>query len=224
MKISQRGIDLVKKFEGFSATAYKCPAGVWTIGYGSTDGVKQGDTIAKADAEKRLISELGYFERVIEKHVKAQLTQCQFDALVSFVYNVGEKAFVRSTMLKKLNSGDYISATSQFKRWDKAGGKVLQGLVRRRRAEADLFDSQVSFSEMAQSVDSPDKPVMKSRTIAGSSIAAAATIAGEVVSEAKTQIEPLVGYSEHLRTAFVVVALIGVGLAIYAKLDDRRKA
>lgn len=224
MKISARGIDLIKQFEGFKAEAYKCPAGVWTIGYGFTSDVKQGDTIARSDADKRLISELGYYERVIEKHVKKPLTQSQFDALASFVFNIGEGAFVKSTMLKLLNKGDMVGASAQFSRWDKAKGMVLQGLVRRRRAEADLFDSQISESAMVQSVDAPDKPLSKSRTIAGSSIAATATIAGEVVNETKEHIEPLLPYAESLKTLFVVIALIGIGLAIYARIDDRRKA
>ena len=224
MKTSQRGIDLIKQVEGFRPTAYKCPAGVWTIGYGFTTDVKPGDTIAREDADRRLVSELGYYERVIEKHVKVSLSQAQFDALVSFVFNVGEKAFVKSTLLKKLNSGDYTGACAQFSRWNKAGGVVLQGLVRRRRSEADLFDSQISEASMPQAVDVADKPLSKSRTIVGSGVAASATVAGEIINETKNQVEAILPYAESLKLVFLILALAGIALAMYARWDEWRKA
>lgn len=139
MKVSDRCINLVSEFEGFRDAAYLCPANVWTIGYGFTKGVKKGDKITRADADKRLLAELNEFSDGVSRLVKVKLSQCQFDALVSFAFNVGIGALRDSTLLRLLNSGDYIGAANQFQRWNKAGGKVLAGLTRRRAAEKELF-------------------------------------------------------------------------------------
>lgn len=140
MKTGKRGIELIKEFEGFSRNPYLCPAGVWTIGYGSTKGVKKNTKpITKQDAEKLLINDLTDAERAVRSFVKVPLTQNQFDALVSFTFNLGAGALSRSTLLKMLNAGDY-DLESQFLRWVRAGGKILPGLARRRQAEADLFN------------------------------------------------------------------------------------
>ena len=140
MKVSQNGINLIKKHEGCSLTAYKCPAGVWTIGYGHTDGVKKGQKITRSQAEAFLKSDLKKFEKGVEKAVKVKLNQNRFDALISFTYNVGLGAFRSSTLLKKLNAGDYAGASKELLRWNKADGRVLMGLIRRRSDEKVLFD------------------------------------------------------------------------------------
>lgn len=144
MQISENGIALIKRFEGCSLTAYRCPAGVLTIGFGWThavDGkpIRPGMTIDQATADRLLKAGLVSFENDVLKIVKVKLTQGQFDALVSFAYNVGSRALSTSTLLKKLNAGDYKGAADQFLRWNKAGGKVLKGLTRRREAERELF-------------------------------------------------------------------------------------
>lgn len=139
MKTSQKGIDLIKKFEGCRLEAYRCPAGVWTIGYGHTKGVKDGMKISQAQAEEFLREDLRIFEKAVESCVKAPLSQNQFDALVSFCYNCGAEALRTSTLLKLLNEGKYFEAGEQFLRWNKAGGKVLVGLTRRREEEKTLF-------------------------------------------------------------------------------------
>lgn len=139
MKTSQNGINLIKQFEGCKLTAYKCPAGVWTIGYGHTKGVKKGQKITKEQAVNFLQDDLKTFENGVKKAVKIDLNQNQFDSLVSFTYNVGLGAFRTSTLLKKLNNKDYTGAAAEFQRWNKANGKVLNGLIRRRTAEAKLF-------------------------------------------------------------------------------------
>lgn len=225
MQISKEGIELIKDFEGFSAKAYQCSAGVWTLGYGSTDGVKNGDKITLGEAEKRLAQDLAYFEAEIDILVKVPLTQSQFDALVSFTYNVGVGALKKSTLLKRLNAGKYEEVPAQLMRWNKAGGKVLAGLVRRRQAEADLFNSDEPKQDepFAQKVDAPEKPLVKSRTMTGAGLAGVASVAGEVVTEAKDQIEPLVPYADSLKLIFVLLALLGVGLVIYARISDRKK-
>ncbi|WP_347252921.1 lysozyme [Leminorella grimontii] len=139
MITSQKGIDLIKTFEGCELKAYLCPAGVWTIGYGHTKGVKRGDEITATQAECYLRGDLVSFEADVNRLVRVPLTQGQFDALVSFAYNCGSRALSTSTLLRKLNARDYSSAADEFSRWNKAGGKELPGLTRRRAAERDLF-------------------------------------------------------------------------------------
>ena len=139
MKTSLEGIDLIKHFEGCELEAYKCPAGVWTIGYGHIKGVQEGDVITEQQADDMLVEELEEYESYIHNLVSCPLNQNQFDALVSWVYNLGSSNLQASPLLKVLNAGDYAGVPAQMLRWNKAGGKVLEGLTRRRQAEADLF-------------------------------------------------------------------------------------
>ena len=142
--ISKKGIDLIKEFEGIRLNAYDDGIGVWTIGIGTIrypNGVrvKHGDKITIEQAEQYLKHDLDSFENIINTKVKVPLTQNQFDALASLVYNIGATNFSNSTLLKKLNAKDYAGAADQFLRWNRAGGKVMNGLVRRREAERKLF-------------------------------------------------------------------------------------
>lgn len=142
MKISQACIDLVKRFEGFCGTAYRCPAGKLTLGYGHTDGVKVGDTITQEQAERQLAHDLSLYAAAILRALDAdeiEVTQGQLDALVSFAYNVGCTALLKSTLWRKLKDGDIQGAADEFGRWTKAGGIILPGLVKRRQAERNLF-------------------------------------------------------------------------------------
>jgi len=139
MILSNKGIELIKKFEGCRLKAYKCPAGVWTIGYGHTNNVRPDDVITQDEAEELLKRDLQVHEDNVKRLVKVPLTQGQFDALVSFEFNVGYGALANSTLLKVLNTGNYDAAAKQFKRWVYAGNKVLEGLVKRRIAETEMF-------------------------------------------------------------------------------------
>lgn len=145
MNISERGLDLIKEFEGFRAKPYRDAVGVPTIGYGNTfytDGRKVAMTdpaIDEAQATELLKAVVKRFESAVSAAVRVPLSQGQFDALVSFAYNVGVGNLQKSTLLRLLNSGDYTGATGQFARWNRAGGQVLAGLTRRRAAEAKLF-------------------------------------------------------------------------------------
>ena len=132
--------DIIKRFEGCKLTAYRCPADVWTIGYGSTRNVKEGMVISEAEAFARLMMDMQEAGEAVESYVKVPLNDNQFAALVSFVFNVGAGAFRKSTMLKMINSGQYLTAAEQFNRWTKAGNQVLPGLVKRRAAERALFE------------------------------------------------------------------------------------
>lgn len=144
MQTSDKGIALIKQFEGCKLTAYQDSVGVWTIGYGWTqpvDGkpIRAGMTIKQETAERLLKTGLVSYESDVSRLVKVGLTQWQFDALVSFTYNLGARSLSTSTLLRKLNAGDYAGASDEFLRWNKAGGKVLNGLTRRREAERALF-------------------------------------------------------------------------------------
>ena len=140
MKTSQQGLELIKRFEGFSEKPYLCPAKVWTIGYGSTHGIsKNTPPVTKEQAEELLRRDLREFEHDINEAVKVPLTQGQFDALVSLVYNIGSGAFRKSTLLRQLNQGKYDKVPYELARWNKAGGKILPGITRRRAAEAALW-------------------------------------------------------------------------------------
>lgn len=140
MITSDQGVDLIKRFEGCRLQAYRCPAGVWTIGFGHTGtDVTEGQRITAEEADRLLREDLAHIERRVRQLVTAPLTQNQFDAIVSFAYNVGLGALERSTLLKRLNTQDHRAAAAQFGLWTKASGRELPGLVRRRRAERDLF-------------------------------------------------------------------------------------
>ena len=149
MKTSPQGLAIIKKFEGFRAKPYRCPAGVATIGYGSTyyaDGrpVKMTDApITEAQAQELLQATLAKYEDCVNGAVKMPINQNQFDAFVSFTYNLGCGAFRKSTMLQLFNTGYAGAAAAQFNRWTRGGGKVLPGLVARRAAERALFESKV---------------------------------------------------------------------------------
>jgi lysozyme len=139
LSVSQRLVDMIKGFEGFRAYPYTCPGGSLTIGYGTT--IKPGEytSITKEQGEALLRKSISGFERSVKNLVKVPLNQNQYDALVSFTYNVGAGALKRSTLLKKLNSGDYSGAADELLKFTKANGKVLEGLVRRREKERNLF-------------------------------------------------------------------------------------
>lgn len=143
-QVNQDGLNLIKEFEGFRRNAYLCPAGVWTIGYGSTfypDGrrVQKGDVISNKEAEELLKITVNNFANDVDRLVTVPINDNHFSALVSLAFNIGVYAFKNSTLRRVLNQGNYQEAARQFLRWDKAGGKTLAGLTRRRQAERNLF-------------------------------------------------------------------------------------
>ena len=140
MKTSNTGIRLIKQFEGFRKDAYLCPAKVWTIGYGHTGNVLPSHTVSELQAENLLKQDLQRFEKAVNELVKVPISQGEFDALVSFSFNVGTNAFKNSTLLKLLNQGKYREAGAQFGRWTLANGSRLPGLIRRREQEQRLFN------------------------------------------------------------------------------------
>jgi lysozyme len=144
MQTGPKGRALIKEYEGVKLHAYYCPAGKLTIGVGSTGPhVKVGMTITAQEADDLFTKDLGRFEKAVNRMVHVPLSQEQFDALVSFSFNLGEANLEKSTLLKMLNEKNYSGAANQFKQWNRSRGKILPGLVRRRAAEAALFSSTI---------------------------------------------------------------------------------
>ena len=234
-KISPQGLNLIKKFEGLHRvqddgmiSSYRCPAGKWTIGWGSCKGVRSGMKITVEEAEQRLLEDIAEHGKAVKRHVNVPLTQYQYDALTSWVFNIGAGAnFQSSTLLKKLNKGLYDEVPEQLNRWNKArvDGKLvpLNGLTRRRAAEGALFSSDAGLpsdeggSEMPQKVSAAaPKSLAKSKTMAGAGIAGAATAMNEISG----QLQGLLPYADSLKVLFLVCAIGGIGLAAYARFKD----
>lgn len=189
MQISDEGLRLIKSFEGYltrqpdgSCVAYLCPAKVPTIGWGCTEGIKLGMRWTEAEATEGLRREIAKHEDAVLRLVTVEINQNQFDALTSFSYNCGIGALSKSTLLKRLNKGDVAGAAAAFSAWNKAGGKVLPGLVARRSREAALFLKPVSAPGepwMPQRVEASRPPISARVATVGSSIGTAgvATVA-----------------------------------------------
>lgn len=244
-KLSDAGVDLIKSFEGYhralpdgSCVAYRCPAGVWTLGFGNTVGIKPGMVWTRDEAEAALRRELATFEAGVVRLVTVPLNQNEYDALVSFAYNCGLGALEKSTILRKLNAGDREGAADAFNLWTKGGGKVLPGLVRRRKAEAALFltpiddDDEPAQPDMAQSVEpvTTTQPLKKSGTIWGAIAAAGATIASYADSAVRGALDAIAQFQimSPIKGALVetganskAVAL-GIGVAATVLVISRR--
>lgn len=236
-KVSEVGVELVKKFEGLHKVGedgliypYMCPAGKLTQGYGETKGIKKGITWTKSECEQRLIASLCDHAEVIYKAVKVPLTQNQFDAILSFVYNLGGPNFRSSTLLKKLNAEEYDEVPEQLMRWNKArvNGKLkaLAGLTRRRTAEAELFSKDVKSPDedggevMVQKPQANAlKPLSKSKTMVGAGVGGVAV----GLSEVSSQLEGFISYSDTLKTVFLVLAIAGIALAAYSRFKDHKE-
>jgi len=184
MRMSAAGLAVVKEFEGLRLKAYKCPAAVWTVGYGHTSAagnpiVTPDLVISNDEAEQILERDMVQYEDGVRKFVKVELTQNQFDALVDFAYNAGVGALQKSTLLKKVNAGKFDEVPAEFMKWTKGGGKELPGLVRRRRAEVKLWrglDTEAPVPT-SQARFQPDQP-KASKSITQSKEANAAVAAG----------------------------------------------
>jgi len=229
MRISQRGIALIQEFEGFRSRAYQDVVGVWTIGFGFTDHVKEGDTITKAQALARLSRELRTYEAGVHAACKIEPSQNEFDALVSFAWNVGVKAMQGSSVIKAHNRGDHPAAARAFGLWNKAGGKVWPGLVRRRAAEAALYlepmaDAEVAPVDMPQAVDAESKPIQSGINRAGvvaGGTAAVATVAevSRTVADVKTSVD---GLGTWVLPLLLIVVVGLCGYIVWQRLQQRK--
>lgn len=209
MAISDEALALIKRWEGLRLRAYQDVGGVWTIGYGHTSAAGQpivspGMRITEQEAHEILIKDLELFEQEVDKNVKVPLNPNQRGALVSFVYNVGGGNFRKSTLLRKLNKGDYNSVPSELMKWNKVKGRTVQGLSNRRAAEAGLWARGSYVSSQSQPVSLPDRHIVKD-AIAG------ATALGPLVTGASMSTGAL---SWALALGVVVVVILG-GIYIY---------
>lgn len=212
MRTSEEGIALIKRWEGLRLKAYKCPRGVWTIGYGHTKTAREGMEITEREADRLLREDVRDAERAVLFHVKVPLTQHQFDALVSWTFNLGSLNFARSTLLKKLNSGDYAAVPEEMMKWVYAGGKRLDGLANRRAAEAGLWvrGSFVAGRDVsAEAVPSSVADVVRTDTAKGTLAASAAGVIA-ALSQAQPVVEALGGLPWQVAVALVVAAAVGV--------------
>ena len=233
--ISPAGVKAVKHDEGLRLEAYVDPVGIVTIGYGHTGTLHafSGNKITRQKADELLRGDLEIAEDIINKWVKVPLTQPQVDALVSFVMNVGpggktKDGFVwlksgrHSTMLRKLNAGDYLGAADEFPKWKHGGGKPLPGLVKRRARERALFLSGTvteDDEDLGSNVEAelPQKPsVASSKPVQ----ALAATGTAGTLSVAAESVAPLAEYSEYLKILWIVLVLSGIGYFIYTQRKE----
>lgn len=225
MRMSADGLALVKEFEGLRLNAYKCPAAVWTIGYGHTSAagapiVSADMLISKENAEEILQRDMVQYEDGVRKLVTVGLTQGQFDALVDFAYNAGVGALQKSTLLKKVNAEKFDEVPAEFMKWTKGGGKELPGLVRRRRAEVKLWrglDTEKPIP-VDEARAEPDQP-KASKSIVQSKEANAAVVAGglgtvavvrEVMPMVKEGGDLLSSFSPTILILLVIIAAAGV--------------
>lgn len=232
--ISQRGIDLIKKFEGLRLQSYQDEGGVWTIGYGHTKGVKRGQTITEAEALAFLEVDMAEALRGIDLYVKVPLSQYQYDALASWTFNLGVGNLRSSTLLKKLNAGDYSAIPEQIVRWNKVKVKgrfkVSKGLVRRRTAEAALWSMDAAFAadggeamvQKPRAVDEDTKPLKKSRTLWGLGASTVGVI-GTVASEVAKDLEPLAASVPSIQYVALALTVLGIVSAGFARIDDHLK-
>lgn len=210
--INQAGLDLIKQWEGLYLTAYHGAAdrpGLLTIGYGHTDAagpptVKSGMRISKQEAEDILRTDLHRCEESVENLVKVALTDNQFATLVSFVFNVGEGNFRKSSLLKRLNAGSYASVPQELMKWTKANGKQVQGLANRRAAEAGLWArGDFVASNTVEPDAAPERPSISPEVL------------GPVISGAGGIVAPLASGSPLLQAALAAVILAGLAVGLF---------
>lgn len=239
MKTSRAGIDLIKEFEGLRLEAYLCPADVWTIGYGHTSAagaplVQRGMKISAAEAERILARDLIKYESAVDRFVKVEISQNQFDALVSFAYNCGVGALAKSTLLKRLNAGHPDAVPAELMKWTKSGGRETFGLVRRRRAEAQLWRgldetqaAPIDEARTAPDTPKPSKTMMQSREGNAALVAgglSAVTLAKEIADGAQTAsdaITTILGL-EPILIVLAVVCIAAAAIWVWRKqrLDE----
>lgn len=224
MKTSPQGIALIREFEGFRAEAYRDPVGIWTIGYGFTKGVRQGDTMTREQADQRLRVELADYEAGVLRATGGNLTQAQFDALVSFAWNVGVNGMAGSSVIKAHVRGDHQAAARAFALWNKAGGKVWPGLTRRRAAEAALYLREEEGPQpMPQAVE-PERP-MAASSINRAGVVAGGTAAVATVAETARTVADVKYSAQSLGDWLVPVLLLAVvalcGYIVWERVKQR---
>ncbi|GAA5108531.1 lysozyme [Bartonella jaculi] len=218
-KISKEGLELIKQWEGLRLQAYQDVIAGWTIGYGHTAKagepiVKEGMQITAAQAEDLLQKDLAQFEQTVEQRVERSLTDEQFAALVSFCYNVGAEAFGNSTLLKKLNKGDYKAVPAELQKWTKMGGKRLHGLVHRRAAEAGLWAKGAYVSSNYQEVEPPKKNFWQNGEVWAPIVGSFSGLTGILTGQGPVQWA--------LAVVMILATIAGIGMSVYRMREEYR--
>jgi lysozyme len=230
MKLTKQGLDLIKEFEGFRGKAYRCPAGVWTIFFGHTSMagppvVKPGMTGSKAEGERVLLNDLKVYEAGVRNAITVDLTPNQYSACVSLCYNIGVGAFRRSSVARFCNKRQWKNAADAFMLWNKAGGRVLPGLVRRRAAEAALFlkgDARREREDVRPIVDEPKgKPMALSTTNMAAGVTAAAGITA-ATKDIVDHTSSIFSASNIVIVLLILIILAGAGWIIYERWQKAR--
>ncbi|GEP56737.1 lysozyme [Reyranella soli] len=217
-EVSAEGRALIQQFEGLSLTAYLCPAGKWTIGYGHTDGVQPGDRITRAHADNLLEADLVGYGRAVDDALGAcEATQCEFDAMVSLAFNVGITGFKGSTVLRLHRQGDYPGAARAFGMWNKAmvNGRLqeMPGLTRRRAAETAFYlTPETSTEKDMPQVVAPPTSAASSRTVIAGGVTVAAGV-GSVADQLTPVLNSIATTGASLKS---VMALGGTALSVVA--------
>ncbi len=225
-KINKAGIELVKEYEGFRGEAYQDIVGVWTIGYGETNGVKAGDTITMSNAHANLVKRLNWFGEKVQEACTIAPNENELAAMTSLAYNIGVGGFRKSTVLKAHNRGDQEAAARAFSLWNKAGGNVVKGLVRRRAAEAALYLRPVGDEqcEMPQKIDA-EKPLTQS-TIASAGTITAVTSALGAIAQMSQHVETIKNSLGELLPYFAMgaaaIAAVAGAYVVVQRLKQRK--
>lgn len=218
-RIDAESLACIKRWEGLRLTAYRDVGGKWTIGYGHTAGAREGMRITEREAEIWLRRDLTQAELAVDDAVKVPLSDPQFGALVSFVFNVGVGAFRRSTLLRKLNAGDYEAVAHELLRWTKAGGKQVPGLVNRRNAEIGLWSRGSHVVSAPERPAEPRKPIVSGKAARGAAIG---TVATAIVSQMSDLAGPIAGIRyaladlEGWELLAIAGVLVAAGLAAWS--------
>lgn len=225
MRTSDAGLALIKRHEGLRLDAYRCPAGIWTIGYGHTTAagppsVTAGKRITRQEAEDILRADVVKFEEAVLGAVKVPLSQPQFDALVSLAFNIGDEAFERSTLVRVLNAGRREDVPRQWMRWTRAGGVELKGLVNRRRDELALWRG-IPTDRMPDGVESRRTP---DPVPPGTPPAKSTTIWAQIAAAISAVMTPLVGIVTDWRAVAVIGAVVVLAACIWTVRERLRKA
>lgn len=218
-RVNDETVDLIKRWEGFRADAYLCPANKWTIGYGHTETARgyrdRGESITEEQAQVLLRQDLERFERAISRMVTVPLSDGQFGALVSWAFNVGVGAAQGSTLVRLLNAGDYDAVPRELARWNRVGGAVSQGLVNRRAAEAGLWARGGFVAGREVAVDPPEevrtiRDAAATDTGRGAGVLAMVAAVGGVLPQAAPVVEALGNLAPLVTLALIGAALVGV--------------
>lgn len=225
MKMTAESLALIRRHEGFRNAAYRCPAGVWTVGYGHTSmagppAVQAGLEVSRAQANEILARDVEAVARGVRGLLKVPLADQQFSALVSFAFNVGIGNFRQSSVLKAVNARDFAAVPRRLQLWTKAGGRVLPGLIRRRAAEAELFVGEAGQEPLTMPVEPVEgKPALRSTTNLAAVLSALAGIASTLIASAREATEVLGG-----PVIGIVLMAVMIGAALWILRERRRKA